>query len=101
VKNKIEQVSQSLKKALGQVLLKEFPHQTELAIADVLVDPNFKSARVWLRATRELMIQINKHRGKIQSELGKYIEGRYTPKLTFLVDDNYLEHLDELFYKLG
>lgn len=99
--NRLEQLNVAYKKALGEVLLKEFPHLTNLTVADVLIDPSTQSGRVFLATTSSILEELTKKRGDIQNMLKKYIKGRYTPRLTFLADDNYLNHLDNLFEKVN
>ncbi len=97
MKHKLEQFNQSLKKALGQILLKRYPEELTATVTDVLLDPSFQHGRVWVRCSPELLIKLNKQRGEVQSDIKLYLKTRYTPKLEFLIDDNYVEHLDQLF----
>ncbi len=98
--NRLEQLSIAYKKALGAILIKEFPHQAELAVVDVLIDPSNQTGRVWLTATPEVLKEMEQRRGKIQKQLKKYVLTRYTPKLSFLLDDQYLDRIENLFVKL-
>jgi len=97
VKHKLEQFNQSLKKVLGQILLKRYPEELTVTVTDVLLDPSFQHGRVWVRCSPELLIRLNKQHGEIQGEIKFYLKSRYTPKLEFLADDEYVEHLDQLF----
>ncbi len=99
-KNKLEQVNQAYKKALAQVLVKEMPQIVELTVSDVLIDPSYQHGRVYLRTSPEIFEQVEKKRSDILTQLTKYVETRYTPKLTFHLDDGQLDHLDQLFEKI-
>ena len=99
-KNKLEQVNQSYKKALGQILLKEFPEIVELVVTDVLIDPSYTHGRVWLRTTPEILKQVTAKRPAIAAQLKQYVKTRYTPSLTFVLDKGELDTIDELFEQL-
>ncbi|MEK7171079.1 MAG: hypothetical protein AAB774_02135 [Patescibacteria group bacterium] len=98
--NRLEQLSIAYKKALGAVLLKEFSHHADLTVVDVLLDPSIKTGRVWLATTPEILHEVEDRRGDIQSQLTKYVITRYTPKFSFLLDDNYLGKIDNLFTEI-
>lgn len=100
MKSKLEQYSQSLKKALGTIIYKEIPDVPSFTIRDVLVDPSLQSARVWLQTTEDGVKLINDKRSYIQAGIKKFIKSRYTPRLTFIQDDEYLDTVDSLFDKL-
>lgn len=100
MKNKLEQVNQSYKKALGQILLKEFPETVDLVVTDVLIDPSYTHGRVWLRTTPELLEKVESKRPAIAAQLPRYVKTRYTPKLAFLMDAGELDKMDELFGQL-
>lgn len=99
--NRLEQLNIAYKKALGTVLLKEFPQVLPLSVTDVLINPSTQSARVWLETTPETLRQVQAKRNEIQNAVNKLLSMRYTPKLTFMIDDHYLDHIDELFDELG
>lgn len=96
---KLEQVNGAYKKALARVLLKLFPN-TIITVSDVLIDPSYKHGRVWVRADAQLLKQLNSKHSQIQSSILRHVKMRYTPSLTFLADDNLLEHLDELYKEI-
>ena len=98
--NRLEQLNIAYKKALGAILLKEFPHLPNLTVVDVLIDPSGKSGRVWLATTSEVIKEVEQHRGEIQSQLKKHVVTRYTPILTFILDDKYLDQIENLFDKI-
>ena len=61
--NRLEQLSIAYKKALGTILLKEFPHLQSLSVVDVLIDPSGKSGRVWLATNPATLKQVEGRRG--------------------------------------
>lgn len=100
MKQKLEQVNKSVKKALGTILLKELPNASPLTVIDVLIDPSYQHGRAWLQTTSEILALVEAKRPEIQAQLSRYVKLRYTPKLSFIIDDNYLNKLDELFAQL-
>ncbi len=99
-KNKLEQVNQAYKKALGQILVRELPDTIELTVADVLIDPSYQHGRVWLRTTPEILQEVEARRSAILTQLTKFVQTRYTPKLSFLIDDGGVDRIDGLFEKI-
>jgi len=97
VENRLDKLNTAYKKAIGEILLKEFSHLTNLSVNDVLIDPSNQSGRVYLTTTPEILEEVQLRRGDIQRQLTKHIKTRYTPKFNYLLDDNYLNKLDELF----
>ncbi len=81
-------------------MLREFPHVTNLTVTDVLIDPSGRTGRVWLATTLETLEEVEHKRGDIQAQLKKHVVTRYTPKLNFVQDDNYLNQIDILFNKI-
>lgn len=98
--NKLAILNGSYKKALGAILLKEFPHLPTLAVTDVLIDPSGKTGRVWLSTTDEILKAVEQRRGDIQNQLKEHVVTRYTPSFTFLLDDKYLDRIDSLFNEI-
>lgn len=98
--NKLNILNGAYKKALGAILLKEFPHLAELTVADVLIDPSGKTGRVWLSTTAEILKEVEQRRGAIQSQLKKHVVTRYTPSFSFFLDDKYLDRIDNLFNEI-
>lgn len=94
---KLEQLNIALKKALTTTIMRELPELPSFTINDVLLDPSFQHGRVWIKAGTGVVELINGKRAVIQKSLTRYVKLRYTPKLTFLQDDSYLEHIDQLF----
>lgn len=98
--NRLEQLSIAYKKALGAVLLKQFPYVPNLTITDVLIDPSERTGRVWLSTTPEILKAVEHRRGTIQGWLKSRVKTRFTPRFTFLLDDNYLGKIDNLFTEI-
>lgn len=94
--NKLEQINQSYKKALAQILVRELPHIVELTVTDVLIDPSYQHGRVWLRTTPEILAQVEAKRSDILTQLTKFVQTRYTPRLAFVIDDGSMDRIDEL-----
>lgn len=99
MKQKIEQLNQSYKKALGEVIQKEYSGES-IIIEDVLLDPSMQHGKVWLICTPEQLDIIQQNRSTIQRLAQKYLATRYTPKIDFLISDNYLGKIDNLFSKV-
>lgn len=98
--NRLEQLSIAYKKALGAILLKEFPHIATLNVSDVLIDPSGKTGRVWLSTSIETLKEVEQRRGDIQNKLKKHVVTRYTPSFSFILDDRYLDRIDNLFTEI-
>lgn len=96
-KSKLEQNNQAYKRAIGEILLKVLPGVLPLTVSDVLLDPSFQHGRVWLATNEKILKEVEAKRPEIQAQLITKIAGRYTPRLQFLMDDQYLGKLDNLF----
>lgn len=101
MKNQLEKLNAAYKKALGAILLKGLSRSSFISIGDVLIDPSGQTGRVWLSADTKTLEEIETNRANIQRQLAKRVQTRYTPKLTFLRDDNYLSSIDSLFNHLN
>ncbi|MEX0594778.1 MAG: hypothetical protein WD157_01615 [Patescibacteria group bacterium] len=99
MKQKLEQLNQSYKKALGLVLQKEYSGEGVI-VEDVLLDSSMQHGRAWLICSNSQLIDIQKHRGAIQANVQKYLQTRNTPKIEFLLRDGYLGKMEELFEKV-
>lgn len=99
--NKLEQINQAYKKALAQILVRELPHIVELTVSDVLIDPSYQHGRVWLRTTPEVLELVESKRSDILTQLTKFVKTRYTPKLTFLIDDGRIDRIEELLKEIA
>ena len=87
-------VGESLRDALVEVLrfdLKDVALGLA-SVTDVEVSPDLHFARVFVSGfkeeeTRKVVDELQQHRGRIRSFLGKRIRLRYTPELDFKYDD--------------
>lgn len=95
--NKFEKYNQAYKKALASILLKELPGIWPLSVSDVLVDPSLKHGRVYLKTNPDILKQVEAKRSTILTSLTKHVNTRYTPSFVFLIDDNYVDNLDNLY----
>ncbi|MEX1052087.1 MAG: hypothetical protein WEC83_01730 [Patescibacteria group bacterium] len=98
MKQKIEQLNQSYKKALGTVLQREFAGEG-IIVEDVLLDPSMQHGRVWLICSKEQLDRAVAKRGGLQRLVQNYLKTRYTPRIEFLPSDQYLERIDQLIDK--
>ena len=96
---KISRLNRALLKAIGSIILND-SNFNKLLVRDVLVDPSLKSARVWLTGPKDQVELINAKRISIQNQLPRHLKIRETPKLTFLLEDQYLDHMEQLFQAL-
>lgn len=94
--SRIERVNQSLKKALGEILIELLPEVHPLTVSDVLIDPSLKHAKVYLTTDKANLAKAEHERVKIQNMINHRLKLRNTPVLTFIKDDDYLEKIDTL-----
>ena len=101
MKKDLERRNQAYKKAVGQVIAQILPDVQPLNVVDVLLDPSRQTARVWLNTNHGGLKQLQARLGEVQRQLASKIKARYTPKLEFIIDDRYLEKMDDLFSKIN
>lgn len=99
MKQKIEQLNQSYKKALGDVIQKEYSGQG-IIIEDVLLDPSMQHGRVWLICNPEQLNKVQEKKGELQRLVQEHLMTRYTPKIEFIIADDYLGKIDNLFTEI-
>ena len=99
MKQKIEQLNQSYKKALGEVIQKKYPEQG-IMIEDLLLDLSMRHGRVWLMCTPKQLEKIQEEKGEIQRLVQDHLKTRYTPIIKFMIADGYLDKIDGLFNKI-
>lgn len=97
--NRIELLSRSLQKALAETFFKVFPG-SQIEISDVLFNKAGKEAQVWLKCDQRTLSAVIQRNNHIQRELARHWQMRYIPSLHFLLDDGYLDSMDELFTKI-
>ena len=92
---RLQRVRELLKRAIGQVIHREFPVSEAglISVNDVDVTGDLKSARVFIsilgnpdQQKRGLTL-LAQHRGRIQSLVARAIVLKYTPALRFVIDD--------------
>jgi len=71
-----------------------------LVVGDVLIDPSLKHGKVFLKTTPEILDMVIKKRSTIQQSLSRFVTTRYTPSFEFILDDNYIESIDNLYHKI-
>jgi ribosome-binding factor A len=102
-------VRELLKRELNEIFRREFPVDLGIvSVTEVGVSNDLHSARVFVssigddKAQQKAFRTVRKSAGKIQLELGKAVDLRYTPKLKFVMDEAYnrgdrvLKILDEI-----
>lgn len=78
-----------------------------LTITEARMSPDLRYATVFTAAMGEpagpAVTALNRASGFIQRELGRMLELRYTPKLTFEADDRFdqADHIDEVLARPG
>ena len=94
--NRLGRIDEEFKKEISSIIsydLKE-PKVTGLvSVTRVKVTPDLKFAKVWVsilnsKNTTETLEGLKKSAGFIRSELAKRINLRYTPELSFVIDDS-------------
>jgi len=94
--NRLGRIDEEFKKEISSIIsydLKE-PKVTGLvSVTRVKVTPDLKFAKVWVsilnaKNTEETLEGLKKSAGFIRSELAKRINLRYTPELSFVIDDS-------------
>lgn len=107
---RIQRIRELLKREIGEVLRRELPvHETGLfSVNDVEVSGDLQSARIFVSVLgspdqqRRAPGILNDLRPRIQGLIGRDLALRYTPVLTFVVDDSIakgnriLQLIDEL-----
>lgn len=94
--NRLGRIDEEFKKEMSSIIsydLKE-PKVTGLvSVTRVKVTPDLRYAKVWVsilnaKNTEETLEGLKKSAGFIRTELAKRINLRYTPELSFVVDDS-------------
>jgi ribosome-binding factor A len=85
-----------LKRTLGEIVRRDFPPGDIglITVNDVEVSADLKEAKIFVgvvgnpEAKRRAMNLLNGRRGQLQFELGRTIVLRYTPKISFHLDES-------------
>lgn len=93
---RLERVREMLKRALGEIVRRDFPPGDIglITVNDVEVSADLKEAKIFVgvvgnpEAKRRAMNLLNGRRGQLQFELGRTIVLRYTPKISFHLDES-------------
>lgn len=94
--NRLGRIDEEFKKEMSSIIsyeLKE-PKVTGLvSVTRVKVTPDLRYAKVWVsilnaKNTEETLEGLKKSAGFIRAELAKRINLRYTPELSFVIDDS-------------
>src|SRR5262250_865953 len=107
---RIQRVRELLKRAIGEVIRREFPvsHAGLVTVNDVDVSGDLHSAVVFISILGNAEQQkrgldlLTRHRKRIQGLVGRAVVLKYTPTLKFLIDDSVvrgnrvLQIIDEL-----
>lgn len=92
--NRMPQVNSLIQKKLGEIFIQnlEIPSDFLITISKVAIAPDLKTGKVYLsilpfvQSKKALSFIINQ-RNEIRHELAKKIKLKYTPKLTYHIDD--------------
>lgn len=94
--NRKARVDEEFKKEISSIInynLKEPKVTGMISVTRVKVTPDLKYAKVWVsilnsKNTDRTLEGLSKSSGFIRSELAKRINLRYTPELSFVIDDS-------------
>lgn len=102
--HRIERFASTLKHSLGDILMNEManPELQFLSIADVLVSPDLKRAKVYISVPgdniNQVIVTLAKAKGYIKKKLPQKMALKYVPELIFLKDPGF--ELDQKISKL-
>ncbi len=106
----MERIVEALKEEIGSIIEGELgdPRIALCTVSEVLLNPDGKSARVYLqvqgdeREQQETIKAVNAARGYIKRELLERLGVRHVPELNFLLDlsDEYGARIDELLGRI-
>ena len=94
--NRLGRIDEEFKKEISNIIsyeLKEPKVTGLISVTRVKVTPDLKYAKVWVsilnaKNTDETLEGLKKSSGFIRTELAKRINLRYTPELSFVIDDS-------------
>lgn len=103
---RVERVAQAIKREIGEIILRELhdPRISFITVTNVDLSGDLKEAKVYISILgNEKSQKTNIHglqnaRGYIQGEIGRRLNMRYTPRLSFHLDDSLkkMTHINEL-----
>ncbi|MDD5340980.1 MAG: 30S ribosome-binding factor RbfA [Patescibacteria group bacterium] len=103
--NRTEKLNEAIKHALGSLIAKEveFPENLLVTVTKVDVSPDGKYAKAYVTVLPDNMrgtaLKImNSSAGMFRSGLAKNLKTKFTPKLSFLIDEQeiYANKIEEL-----
>ena len=94
--NRLGRIDEEFKKEISSIIsydLKEPKITGLVSVTRVKVTPDLKYAKIWVsilnaKNTQETLEGLKKSAGYIRSELAKRINLRFTPELSFVIDDS-------------
>lgn len=99
--HKIPKINETIKFVIGQAIQEEYGMAYGLiSITKVDTSPDIKSARIYISCygtteEEKLIDRLNAQAGEFQAIINDQVRLKYTPKLTFILDDT-LEHADRI-----
>jgi ribosome-binding factor A len=97
MKVRLERVREMLKRALGEIVRRDFPPTPDyglLTINEVVVSADLREAKVYVgvvgkpEVKKRAMKRLAEKRGQVQYELGRAIVLRWTPVISFHLDES-------------
>ncbi len=93
---RLEKIAEALKREISRVIFSELkdPRINLVTVTRTKPSEDLRTAKVYVsvigdEAKKKITLSALKHaRGHIQSIIGKRLETRYTPVLTFILDDS-------------
>lgn len=97
-KDRITRINELLKREIGNALYKIVDEQdfdlSAVTVTRVSASPNLRSAKVYVsirnheQERRHMLAQIVHHRAEIQNTINRNLVIKYTPRLTFVLDES-------------
>jgi ribosome-binding factor A len=96
MKVRLERVREMLKRTLGEIIRRDFPPGDAglITVNDVIVSADLKEAKVYIgvvgkaEAKKRAMKLLQEKRGQVQFEMGRAIVLRWTPVISFHLDES-------------
>ncbi len=94
--NRMDKVNETLKKEISIIIDQDLRNQNItglISVTKVKTSPDLRTARVYIsllncKSKKNTMEGIKKASGYIRSEIAKRVNLRYTPELTFEIDES-------------
>jgi ribosome-binding factor A len=94
MKHRLLRVNELVKRELSGIIVKDLTFESAIvSINHVDVSPDLKNAHVFVsvlgsEVPTSVMTKLEEHRVRLQSELAKHVVLKYTPHLTFHLDQS-------------